>query len=164
MNCAMSIKNIPLVNFCLHKNYISYRCSLCNGNIMQKLHLDIPETTYINKHFMTYHTFKKSDRNYLYSLQTGSVILFNEIYNRFGRIDGHRICYFTNIIESNPHFIYLVPEFSFSDILDQFDECTVPSWQLLTAMRNKPFSCLICDGQFESFPSGEVFAAHPCKS
>ncbi len=143
--------------------HVTYHCSLCNDRILRRgSDSGAPEHVYIQWHFMSSHTFKKSARNYLYPSQPGHVLI-NEIYYKFGQIDGNRFCHMVDVIKSNPHFIYLVPEFSFSDILDQFDEDRVSDWSLLAAVRNKPFSCLMCGGRFESFPSNEVFAAHKCK-
>ncbi len=164
-NSLFSIQeeNNPLVDVYSCGNHITHSCSLCNEHILRRrLNSGVPKTDYITWHFMSSHTLKISNGNYLYGVATGHVLI-NEIYYKFGRICGHRFCNISDIVKTNPYFIYLVPEFSISNMLDQFDEVCVPAWQLLTAMRSKSFSCLICGGRFESFPSNEVFAAHKCK-
>ncbi len=142
--------------------HIESYCSLCDefiGRHLVKYHDDY----YINRHFIMMHTLKESTGNYIH-YPFGVINVVNKIYHNFGIINGYRVCDISNIAKNNPHFIYLVPEFSISYLLDMFDEVKVDEWSLLAAVRCKQFSCLICGGLFESFPSNEVFAAHPCKS
>ncbi len=140
--------------------HVGLYCSLC-GEFLGCYPVNYYEYVYINRHFITMHTLKESAGNYINN-SYGKVTMINSIYRNFDKINGYRFCNVSNIIKSNPHFAYLVPEFSISDLLDMFDEVKVHSWRLLAAMRHKSFSCLICSGQFESFPSNEVFAAHQC--
>ncbi len=161
----ITTKNIPLINVYSCDIHAIYYCKLCDykiihGSLCSNNNISNDKLE-IDWHFIVHHTFKTSSRNYLYSSPTG-MFLANRIYHEHGLGKLSRFCYMSGIIRSNPHFIYLVPEFSFSDVLDQFDEVVVPDWSLLAAMRNKSFSCLICGGLFESFPSSEVFNAHPC--
>lgn len=154
-------KNIPLVNVYSCGIHISYECSLCDHTIAQHMIKQPRDCMYfISYHFMS-HIFKNDDGNYLY-LSYDIPLLANRIYHDFGRRNGYRLCNMTYIDKTCPYFIYLVPKFSFSKVLDQFDETEVPLDRLLDAVRNKPFSCLACGGIFESFPSSEVFVAHPC--
>ncbi len=159
--------DIPLISAYSCKIHITYYCKLCDHIIMLDITHegnDISDYKFdIGLHFMMKHTLNPFNGNYL-SWSYNQPILVNKIYYTCGRVDGGRFCYLTNILKTNPHIVYLIPEFSFSDILDQFDKAEVPDWRLLSAIQHKQFSCLICDGIFESFPSSEVFAAHPCKS
>lgn len=152
--------NIPSIVVYSCGVHVSHTCSLCNSAAAGESPIDKLE---IGWHLMIQHTLKTTARNYLSCLYD-QPILINFNYYKYGLIDGYRFCYLTNIIKTHPHFTVLVPEFSISDILDQFDEGEVPSWRLLSTVLNKSFSCLFCHGVFESFPSNEVFNAHPCKS
>ncbi len=157
----VSTKNIPLVNAYSCGIHVEYRCSMCDYRIaFHDIKLSCDVIGGINFHFMS-HIFKITAGNYLY-WSYNEPTLTNNIYYNSDRSNGYRLCNISKVIKSNPHFIYLVPEFSFSIVLDKFDENEVPDWRLLSAVKHKSFSCLICGGQFESFPSGEVFNAHPC--
>ncbi len=137
-------------------SYIEFYCSLCGRFLGCN-----SDATCINWHFLATHTLKETTGNYVKKFRSG-ITMTNSIYHNSGRINGYRVCNISGIIKSNPHFIYLVHEFSFSDILNQFDEVEVSDWRLLASVRSKTFSCLLCGGMFESFPSNEVFAIHPC--
>ncbi len=142
--------------------HTTYYCTICNARIAIRLaETDTAQNT-INVHFMTYHTFRVSTRNYLYHSKDGECLVGSSYHNNKKNAE-YVYCFMSDILKTNPYFIYLIPEFSISDILDQFDEGKVPGWRLLAAIIHKPFSCLICGGLFESFPSNEVFAAHKCK-
>ncbi len=139
--------------------HITYHCSLCNRKIFVtaiKRLFDSQEI--INWHFMNCHTLLKVSKNYVSHLDHEPIL----VNYYFDSINKQRFCYIRKIVKNNPHFIYLIPGFSFSNVLDQFDLGEVPDWRLLAAVRNKQFSCLLCEGRFESFPSKEVFSAHPC--
>ncbi len=154
----------PLVDVYSCGFHITFYCSLCNHNIVNHaINSDVRLKNYQNQitcHFIA-HAFKGAVENH-FSWLYNELILVDNDYFVSGRGDRGRFCYVSGIVENNPHFICLIPEFSFSDILDQFDEGEVPDWRLLNSILNKPFSCLSCGGRFESFPSNEVFAAHPC--
>ncbi len=157
-------KNILLIDVYSCGSHDTYYCSLCKYYITSRLsYVDNFNINIIRSHIMSFHTFKIDDGNYLYPSSTG-LVLANHVYRMCKLSKLYRFCNISNIIEANKHFIYLIPGFSFSDILDQFDEVNVNDWRLLAAVRHKSFSCLMCGGRFESFPSNEVFAAHPCKS
>lgn len=152
-------EDFPLVNINACGNHATYLCSLCGDTFLNYAYLDpngvrSANTSNINWHFMNKHTFNKYSSNLLYSSWKGPAI-GNDVYTKY--------CYIKNIIKNNPYFIYLVPEFSFLDVLDQFDENDIPHDRLLAVIRYKQFSCLLCEGRFESFPSSEAFAAHKCK-
>ncbi len=159
-------KDFPLVNVNSCGKHASYICSLCDTIFVTNSYVDLFNefsaniTDNINWHFMENHTLKEFSGKLLYDAWNNPAI--GNCINNNGKCRNY--CYISKIIETYPHFIYLVPEFSISDILDMFDEVIVNGWSLLAAVRHKSFSCLICGGLFESFPSNEVFAAHPCKS
>ncbi len=154
-------KDIPLVEFYSCGRHASYYCLLCDEPMGRYLRGNSNDLC-INWHFLATHTLKESSGNCV-NLTFGYIALINNIYYEPQYGNKHKLCYILEILKTYPHFIYLIPEFSFSDVLNQFDEIEVNEWNLLAAVRNKPFSCLMCGGRFESFPSNEVFNAHKCK-
>lgn len=162
----VNTKNIPLINVYSCEIHTNWYCSLCDLNIVNYLTntndgLDNFQNN-ITWH-VTSHAFKGADGNRVGFSPDGRMMLINNKY--FDHMQNKRkLCYISDITKTYPHFIYLMPEFLFSDILDNFDETEVPDWYLLFIISSKSFSCLICGGRFESFPSNEVFNAHPCQS
>ncbi len=162
LTSRINIESNILLNVHSCKFHTTCYCNLCNIRITTELSVDSDITyEYIKCHFMIQHTLRNSSRNYAYQSRDSIILVGSSCMNGYF---GSGICNMSDVFKTNPHFIYLVPQFSISDMLDYFDEAYVSEWRLLAAIRNKPFSCLACGGIFESFPSNEVFNAHKCKS
>ncbi len=142
--------------------HTSYYCVLCNDRIVISYlaETDIVINNAINYHFMLFHTLRTSAGNHLHCSEIGVLLVGRNYYTEKATKSG--ICHVSDILKTYPHFIYLVPQFSISEMLDQYDNAEISGWQLLASIRNKTFACLACSGLFESFPSKEVFSAHPC--
>ncbi len=155
----------PFINSHVCDLHINYQCLLC-GVSMTAPRFKIKDIKNnagidrINYHFMSIHTLKSSSKNYVYWTQNDQILSTSDFYRNMHERKQVSV---SDIIKFVPHFIYLIPEFSISDMLDQFDEVIIPYNRLLSALRHRQFSCLLCEGRFESFPSNEVFAAHKCK-
>ncbi len=65
-----------------------------------------------------------------------------------------------DIIDICDYFIGLRPEFSFLEVFS--DDLSARS--IISAMRNKSFSCVLCGDRFESFPYRELYIAHSCSA
>lgn len=164
------VKDFPLVNVYECGVHVAYYCSLCDYRIGSSMSnkfngFNDREIRHMSWHFVVNHVFERSAGNYLIEILAMPALVNRYYFMNCGvRNYESRICNISSILKENPHFMHLLPGFSFSDTLDQFDEIEVPGWRLLSVIKSKPFSCLICCCRFESFPSNEVFNAHKCKS
>ncbi len=163
------VKDFPLVNVYECGVHTVYYCSLCDYNIGSSMYIDTfngfidREIRHISWHFVVNHVFDRFAGNYLIEVLAMPFLVNQYYFTHYGlRNYESRVCNISSIIKENPHFMHLVPGFSFSDVLNQFDEIEVPGWRLLSAVRHKSFLCLTCGDGFESFPSYEVFTSHKC--
>lgn len=153
--------------------HVIYLCCLCRQIVGIWLERDISTNqirliAMINHHYIEKHSFDRSRGNYSFQQQSG-IMLANKTYRDilygFGRNTSKisHYCYLDNILLNYPHFICLRPEFSFSKLMNRFDDdYAINEFDLFALILNKTFSCVICGGVFESFPSCELYMAHKC--